>query len=276
MALHAGIPTPNANFFTLAYDRLQSLPVHRVPTGDASTLEAWQADARNRLRTVLRLECARFVLPSVLGPVEAEAGLALQKSGDGLEAEWYRIVIGGAWTVSAMVVSKTPQQNEQSANSMGTVVALADGGRGELTDWIREQANAGMRVIATDLTLMGECMPEGIPAGQATMMFSTVGTRPLGIQVGQLGAIIEWVCQQYETPKVSLYSQGWTAGVVSTAAAGLNPTRIDRIQSSNALSSFKQLIEDHVDYEQCPTLFCFGLLEQFDINELNALCPVHE
>ena len=269
-------PTPNANFFTLAYDRLQSLPVHRVPTGDAPTLEAWQADARNRLRTVLRLECAQSPAHPSSEPVEAEARLALQKSGDGLEAEWYRIVIGGAWTVSAMVVSKTPQQNEQSANSMGTVVALADGGRGELTDWIREQANVGMRVIATDLTLMGECMPEGIPAGQATMMFSTVGTRPLGIQVGQLGAIIEWVCQQYETPKVSLYSQGWTAGVVSTAAAGLNPTRIDRIQSTNALSSFKQLIEDHVDYEQCPTLFCFGLLEQFDINELNALCPAHE
>jgi dienelactone hydrolase len=255
--LYAGLPTPNANFFTLAYDRLQSLPRHRVPTGDAPDAQ-WQEDARNRLRNVLRLE-----------PVEAEAHLAQQKSGDGLKAEWYRVVIDGEWTVSAMVISKTPQ----NANSMETVIALSDGGRTELADWMREQVDAGLRVIAIDLALMGECTPEGISAGQTSMMLSTVGARPLGIQVGQLGAIIEWVCQQYETPKVSLYSQGWTAGVVCTVAAGLNPTRIDRIQSINALLSFKQLIEGHLDYEQYPTLFCFGLLEQFDMDELNALCP---
>ena len=281
--LYAGVPTPNANFFTLALDRLQSLPEHRVPTGeqygrgDPAPTEAWQEDARNRLRKVLRLK-----------PTKAEAHLAQQKSGDGLEAEWYRVqnndATGGKWTVSAMVISKTPQlrrshidsdpsQNEQSANSMETVIALADGGRTELADWMREQVDAGLRVIAIDLLFMGECMPEGIPSGQAAMMLSTVGERPLGIQVGQLGAIIEWVCQQYETPKVSLYSQGWTAGVVCTAAAGLNPTRIDSIQSINALPSFKRLIEDHLDYEQYPTLFCFGLLEQFDVDELIALYP---
>ena len=128
-------------------------------------------------------------------------------------------------------------------------------------------------MVAIDPLFMGESIPQGIPPGQSAMMIATAGERPLGIQVGQLGAIIEWACEKYETPQGSLYSKGWTAGVVSIVAAGLNHERIDHVVASDALPSLKRLIEDHLDYEQYPTLFCFGLLEQFDVDELIALCP---
>jgi hypothetical protein len=34
----------------------------------------------------------------------------------------------------------------------------------------------------------------------------------------------------------------------------------------------KWLISRHLDYETYPALFCFGLLKQFDVQELIALC----
>jgi len=253
--LKVGLPEGNANFFTLAHEQLQSLPKQEEPL----TLD----DARNRLREVLRLK-----------PMKAKAHLlrrklvAYGKSKERLEATWYRLAIGEEWTVPAVVASKgTPK---------ATVIALADRGRTEIGEWIEEQVEDGLRVIAIDPLFMGESIPQGIPPGQSAMMIATAGERSLGIQVGQLGAIIEWACEKYETPQVSLYSKGWTAGVVSIAAAGLNHKRIDHVVATDALASLKRLIEDHLDYEQYPTLFCFGLLEQFDVDELIALCPAQK
>ncbi|MEK9139111.1 MAG: hypothetical protein AAB393_18480, partial [Bacteroidota bacterium] len=262
--LQVGLPEANANFFTLAYERLSSLPKHPAPTSDPLALQSWQGEARSRLRDVLRLKSMAVSAAAIQRTKQVE-----QSGGEGseeatLEATWYKLTIGGEWTVPAVVISEATPQS--------TVVAFADGGHATAGKWVRELLVKGSRVIVVDPLFMGECIPQGVAPWQFAQMMGTVGERPLGIQVGQVSAVIQWACQQYGTEQVSIYGNGWTAGIVCLAAAGLNPERVSDVVVAGGLSSLKRLIEDHLDYEQYPTLFCFGLLEQFDVAELVALC----
>ena len=251
--LEMGLPEDNANFFTLAQRQLSSLPRNRPPTDDLPAVRKWQEKARSRLLNLLKLR-----------PMRAKA-TALRRALHGeLGATWYRFTVGEACTISALVVSRPSPQN--------TVIIFADTGRATMEGLIKEHIEAGSRVIAVDPLFMGECMPKGAAPSHYAMMIGTVGERALGIQVGQIDAVAKWACQQYGVQRVHLHSSGWTAGIAALMVAGLNPDRIDRVVVQNGLPSLKRLIEDRLEYEQYPTLFCFGLLEQFDVAELVALC----
>ena len=251
--LEMGLPEDNANFFTLAQRQLSSLPRNRPPTDDLPAVRKWQEKARSRLLNLLKLR-----------PMRAKA-TALRRALHGeLGATWYRFTVGEACTISALVVSRPSPQN--------TVIIFADAGRATMEGLIKEQIETGSRVIAVDPLFMGECMPKGAAPSHYTMMIGTVGERALGIQVGQIDAVVKWACQQYGVQQVYVHSSGWTAGIVALMVAGLNPDRIDWVVVQNGLPSLKRLIEDRLEYEQYPTLFCFGLLEQFDVAELVSLC----
>ena len=127
-------------------------------------------------------------------------------------------------------------------------------------------------MIAVDLLFMGECVLARGSLSQYAMMIGTVGERPLGIQVGQIGAIIEWACREFEVEQVSLHGIGWNAGIVALSAGGLYGEKVERISVPEVPASLKLLVENHLDYETYPALFCFGLLKQFDVSELIALC----
>ncbi|MBI1929976.1 acetylxylan esterase, partial [Candidatus Poribacteria bacterium] len=93
--LRMGLPEANANFFTLAHERLSSLPKHPVPTNDPVALQHWQVEARSRLRDVLRLK-----------PMAVEAETIRQALEGELEATWYKFTISGEWSVPAVVMSE--------------------------------------------------------------------------------------------------------------------------------------------------------------------------
>ena len=252
--LHVGIPEANANFFTLAQEQLSSLPKHPPPAGGALAFQKWQEEGRLRLRNVIRLK----------EPLSVKAKSVRGASQGELEARWYTLTVDETWSVPVVVVSRESPQM--------TTIVFADDGRAGTGDSVKELVEAGSRVIAVDPLLMGESLPEDKPPSHYTMMIGTVGERSLGIQVGQISAVIGWAVKQHEVERVSLHTSGWTAGIIAIAAARLNPDKVERVLAQNALSSLKRLIEDHLDYEQCPSLFCFGLLEQFDVEELVALC----
>lgn len=54
-------------------------------------------------------------------------------------------------------------------------------------------------------------------------------------------------------------------------AAGLEPKAIDAVQLHDRLGSLKEVIESHWGVNDKPDLFCFGLLEVFDVKQLAAL-----
>ena len=54
-------------------------------------------------------------------------------------------------------------------------------------------------------------------------------------------------------------------------SAVLSRVTVENILLVDSFASLKQLTEEVMLYDECPSLFCFGLLEAFDIRELIGL-----
>ena len=258
--LTVGLPEGNANFFTLAKTYLESLPKYPVPMTDDTEQEQWQESARLRLQQVLRLS------PLADDGIMADQ-LLERESRNSVKIERYQLRTTDQLTLPLMVFYPDQLQHQ----NQNIVIALADGGQTQMKDRIQKEISLGNTVIIVDLLFIGESVPAGISPWQYAMLIATVGKRPLGIQVRQLQLLVEWVCQKYQVPQISLQSQGWNSGIVVLAASGLSPGRVKRINATEALVDLKVLINQHLDYENYPALFCFGLLEEFNIPELMAL-----
>ena len=263
--LKMGLPENNADFFTLASELMEDLPINRPPKGDSDELAKWQAESRDKLRKILRLK-----------PIKAKASILKEASDSELKATWYKISIGAEWSVPAVAISKSERRPDSIA------IVLADKGKTATMERVEKLVESGSLVIAVDPLFMGECVPTQGTPWQYAQMVATVGERPLGIQVGQIGAIIEWACKpqpttssygkEYEIERVSLYSIGWNASIVALSACGLYGDRVQSVLLEESPASLKLLISKHLDYETYPSLFCFGLLKQFDVRELIVLC----
>ena len=258
--LTVGLPEGNANFFTLAKTYLESLPKYPVPMTDDTEQEQWQESARLRLQQVLRLS------PLADDGIMADQ-LLERESRNSVKIERYQLRTTDQLTLPLMVFYPDQLQHQ----NQNIVLALADGGQTQMKDRIQKEISLGNTVIIVDLLFIGESVPAGISPWQYAMLIATVGKRPLGIQVRQLQLLVEWVCQKYQVPQISLQSQGWNSGIVVLAASGLSPGRVKRINATEALVDLKVLINQHLDYENYPALFCFGLLEEFNVPELMAL-----
>ena len=57
----------------------------------------------------------------------------------------------------------------------------------------------------------------------------------------------------------------------SKVAAALEPKAVGKPMLDGSLESLKQVIDKNWTVEQAPELFCFGLLEAFDIKQIRAL-----
>ena len=59
--------------------------------------------------------------------------------------------------------------------------------------------------------------------------------------------------------------------MAALVAAGIEQRAIGEVQLHGSLGSLKEIIESNWHYLQAPELFCFGLLERFDVKQLAAL-----
>jgi hypothetical protein len=59
--------------------------------------------------------------------------------------------------------------------------------------------------------------------------------------------------------------------MAALVAAGLEEQAIARIELTESLGSLKEVIEKNSTFDQSPELFCFGLLQDFDVRPLAAL-----
>jgi hypothetical protein len=60
--------------------------------------------------------------------------------------------------------------------------------------------------------------------------------------------------------------------VVALVACALKPALVHALETQNLMDSLARLVEWPKAYADAPSLFCFGLLEQFDIADLIDLC----
>jgi hypothetical protein len=66
-------------------------------------------------------------------------------------------------------------------------------------------------------------------------------------------------------------AHGPRTSTIALVAAGIEPTAFAGVELNETLGSLKQMIEENQLVNQSPEMFCFGLLERFDILQLAAL-----
>ena len=175
----------------------------------------------------------------------------------GVDIKHWRLHMDGDWTVPAVEMSRP--------GSSSTVILIGDQGRAGLASEAQRLISDGRRVIAVDPFYFGESRISKRDFLFA-LLISSVGDRPLGIQASQICAIARWL----KAP-VSVEAFGPRSSLIASVAAALDPSAIASVNTHDALSSLKDVIRKNMMVDKTPELFCFGLLESFDIPQINAL-----
>jgi len=249
--LMVSLPENNASFNSLALTLSKNLPRHPdVPVGRAA-MNRWQRKHREKLQAIVRAKEYR-----------AEATKVASEEKDGTKVSFWRLKLGNEWTLPVVEMTR--------GESKGTTLLIADEGRKSVAAETERLLAAGQRVLATDLFYFGESK---IPHHDYlfALLVAAVGERPLGLQASQLNAVTRWSEAQSRHGSVDVVAVGPRSSLIALVATGLAQKGIDRLEVHGALASLKEIIEKNWTVEQRPELFCFGLLEAFDIRQLEAL-----
>ncbi|MEK7400586.1 MAG: hypothetical protein AAB116_26885 [Candidatus Poribacteria bacterium] len=249
--LIVGIPENNATFYTLAKDIMKDFPENKPPK---SGLSEWQKKGRTTLKEIIRMK-----------PMTAKAQKISEETNGNLNSWNYKVTVNNELTLPATAIFS-------SVNANSVVLMFADKGRVSLAEHVQAEIEKGSTVIIIDPMFMGESITVKGGPSQYAMMISATGERTLGLQVGQIGTIVDLICQEVGCQKISLYGVGWNSSIIALMVGALFNDKIESVTVKEHLASLKLLIENHVDYETQPALFCFGLLKQFDVDEIIALC----
>lgn len=257
--LNVPLPDPNPSFQTLALDLSKSLPrTPEIPAAEAA-LTSWQTERRAKLRDIVR---------SPQYKTQAERSGEEEKAG--VKAVFWKLKLetvrkdgkpAAEWTVPVVeLVRGIPN---------GTTILLADGGRAAAAAQAEKLLAAEQRVLAVDPFYFGEAKIDSRDYLFA-LMISTVGERPLGVQSSQVIAVARWAQAEFKAPATVLAS-GPRTSIIALVAAGLEDQAIGGVELRDPLGSLKELLEQNRSFDQMPELFCFGLLEEFDVRQLAGL-----
>lgn len=249
--LNVELPEGNQDFHTLALALSKQLPREPELPKDQTAALKWQQQRCAVLGKIVRAKDYRVT------PIKSDTQ---QKAA--LAATFWRLKMGGAWTVPAVeLVRGQPKK---------TALVVADGGRQSTAAETARLLEAGFRVIAIDPFYFGEshiAQKDWLYA----VLVAGVGDRPLGLQASQVAAVARWAAAQRKTGPVTLVAVGPRSSTFALVAAALEESAIGEVQLHNPLGSLKEVIQQNWTVSQKPELFCFGLLEAFDVKQLAAL-----
>jgi hypothetical protein len=241
--LRVDLPAGNADFNSLARRLAEALPRSAKVTRKANLQEA-----RRQLREILRAKHSQVAAEKVSTDAI-----------EGISAVLWRFRIDDAWTVPGIELSR--------GESTGTTILVGDNGRAKLGPVAEELLSAGQRVLAVDPFFFGESRIRSRDFLFA-LLVAAVGERPLGIQSGQIGSLARWAQSRYGS-NVTVRAHGPRSSLYTLAAVALEETV--KAELHDSLRSLKQVIDENWGVNQAPELFCFGLLESFDVDTLMAL-----
>ena len=254
--LDVPLPAVNEDFHSLALTLAKDLPRQPGPPRDEAGLKTWRQERRLQLRELVKAK--DYTVKAVeLGHEEKE----------GVRYTFWRLQIGPEWTVPAV---------EMARGAVGkTALIVADEGRAATAPAVERLLADGYRVLAIDPFYVGES--KITKDGYLWMLLvASLGDRPLGIQASQIAAAARWQAGQPKTGPVTLVALGPRSSTAALVAAALEEKAIGQLDLRQALGSLKEVIQRNWTVEQKPELFCFGLLEQFDISTLKAMVAPRE
>lgn len=256
--LHIPLPEKNASLHSLAMDAMRDLPRDAVVPSQLAATRTWQESRRKLLERTLH-----YVPLSV----QAES-TGTEEQGDAM-VTFLKLKLGWGDGDSKFHVWTLPATKFEPPESIGTTVILADAGRKSLATQVQALLKARQRVVAVDPFYFGEAAVGG-PDFLYGILISAVGNRPLGIQAAQLTAICD---SQWEEGKpLTLQAHGPRTSLMALCAAAVHPHPVNEVKLHGSFGSLKEIIEQNKGANDAPELFCFALLEQFDIKQLAALC----
>lgn len=245
--LDVPLPESNLDFNKLAVDLMQSLPDRGKAPEEPSLKIRWQRELR-QLAVVKDYSLRAEKVKSA-------------KSGD-VQATYWKLRLGEAWTVPALELAKGAPKE--------TVLVVADAGKAGAEPQIQKLLDEGARVVALDPFYIGESKITSRDFLFA-LLVSAVGERPVGIQASQITATARWLSSQEGGQPVKLVSIGPRIGLAALLAAAVENTAIAKLEQHDHLQSLKQVIENNWTVQTHPELFCFGLLKEFDIPQIQTL-----
>jgi hypothetical protein len=103
------------------------------------------------------------------------------------------------------------------------------------------------------------------------MFVESAGYRLLGIQVEQILNCAKFAREQSGVARIDIVAHGVMSSTAALFAAAMEPELFNSLTVYGNISSLTLLTEKPVNYEDAPSLFCFGLLEVTDIPQLLSL-----
>jgi len=241
------------------------LPLENATLNILAT-RAWRAiRERGATRSAQRPNAARKRLARILHLPEFERVRTVDtvSSARGFSGRTVRSLIlkVGKWSVPVTeIVPKQPR---------GVALALFDKGRPGTTNFQVDHLLASdRRIYIADIYGTGEAAPDW----PYHMVMASTGHRPLGLQVGQVMALVRWICRVNRRRQIDLLTKGPITSTVALIATALKPTAISKLATSSLFATLGSLIAADYRYEDMTPLFCFGLLSEFDTPELIDLC----
>jgi hypothetical protein len=254
--LNVTLPEDNLDFARVAQRLASELPRQKELPGNKEELERWQLDARLRLRGIVR----PFDPHTTAQSIET-------KEEDGLKATWWKLKVGAAWTVPVVELER--------GDPRGTTLVIADEGRRGIAAQVERLLEDGQRVVVADPLLLGESKVV-THEYLFTLLIASVGERPLGVQSGEVMACARWLAGRFGGNGVTLVTLGPRASVIGLVASALETQAIRRVVLHKPMGSLHEVVDELTDYGVSPELFCFGLLEGFDLWQVAALVAPRE
>lgn len=238
--LEVQLPAENFDFNRLALAAAKNLPRTSTPF------------SREKLADLVKFK-----------PLATTAARVGTETRDGVQAVFWRLHLGGTWTVP---VTELISSNAPTA----TTLLVADAGRASQAARVRALLAEGNRVLAIDPFYFGESK---IPQRDFlfALLVAAVGERPLGVQAAQLAAVASWAAAEFRQGAVALESAGPRLGLAALVATALETRAISSLKQTDALPSLHEVLRENWTVDKYPELFCFGLLESFDVPQLRAL-----
>lgn len=251
------LPTPNADFHTLAVELAKSFPRDAALPNTVGAAKDWLANRRRKLAEIVKWK--RY---------EAQAEPVGETDQAGVRFTTWKLKLDSGWTVPVVELNR-------AAKPIGTVLVVADAGRASLASHAEALLADNRRVVLMDPFYYGEAKISQ-RAYLWGLLISAVGERPLGVQASQIAAVARWLSDARKTGPVRLAGFGPTSSLMVLVAAALEEKGIGVVEIRQPMLSLKEIITQNRSVEQSPELFCFGLLEWFDMKQLAAMvAPRH-
>ncbi len=264
--LKGGIPPDNLTILALARKFASQLTRPPVPTSPPE-LTAWPDSQRAMLRDVVRyhpVTVAHLMRVANTNHNQVESISYRFELSNGLSAT-------GVWLRDVQTADRAPL----------TIVINDKGKKGAATEvWNRtpEVANRverGEQVLAVDLMGMGDAAPVQTMDMFVEMLAAT-GERPLGMEAAQLIGITRWAQAEFAPPQIRLEGTGIRSQMISLTASVLEPGIFSQVELHGGMHSLSYLMQEPVEYEDAPDLFCRDLYKEFDIDRLALLAKPAE